>query len=968
MALIRDLSKAQLAFQIVGGDADQFLVVRFRGTEGLSQLYRFEIELSSTEESVAFDSIVGKPAVLSINAVTGTRWFHGIVGRFEMTGRTYDQTYFRAELVPSVWILTHRYNSRIFQNKTVQEIITDVLTKAGIASDRFRFALTRSYQPREYCVQYRETDYNFICRLMEEEGIWYYFEQTQAAHVLVAADAASAYAPIEGTAELPYQPPSGMNVEEDHVFRLRLGQAVRPGAVVLNDFNFENPKLKLQAQGTSGRDAGLEFSDYPGEYKEQSEGTALAGLRVEEFNAGRIQAVGQSNCHRLAPARTFTLIEHPTASLNAAYLLTSVTHEGKESTTRTSTATTNRPTILDARIHQSLLAARQNEDERVRELAEGLLQIASRLDLGDPTAHRALTQWLYHAGQVARDVPTSAVASGGNGVGALSIPNLIEDVKGISLVDYEAPVYECRFEAIPAAVSYRPPRITPWPEMRGTQTARVVGPQGEEIYTDEYGRVKVQFNWDREGKFDENSSCWIRVSQNFAGGQYGILFLPRIGQEVIVDFLEGNPDQPIITGRVYNADHMPPYKLPDEKTKSVIKTHSSKGGGGTNEIRIEDLKDKEQILIYAQKDLHFRVNNDRLENVDRDRHLTVKRNQFDLVKEGKHAEVKLDLTEKVGGKRSLEVVGDVGEDFKCNHSEKVGVNYYLNAGVNAVIEAGVNITLKVGGNAISLTPAGIFISGTMVFINSGSGATSGQTVALKAIEPPKDADTVQPGKDTTYSGQDAIAEGQVDTDIAGLAFQPSETEEEETSWIEIELVDEAGQPVPGERYEIIAPDGETIRRGGLDELGQAHVMIPEQGDCQISFPNLDMTAWARASAGGPGGGGAAGPAGGGPAGAGAGGAPGAGAGGEQAAAGGAGGAAGPGEAAGAGAGGAGGATGGAAGGAGAGGAAGGGAAGAGGAGGGAAAGGTAGGAGAGGAGGGGAAGGGADEEGGAAGV
>jgi hypothetical protein len=415
-------------------------------------------------------------------------------------------------------------------------------------------------------------------------------------------------------------------------------------------------------------------------------------------------------------------------------------------------------------------------------------------------------------------------------------------------VDRDAPVYECRFECIPASVDYRPPRVTPWPKMRGTQTARVVGPEGEEIYTDEYGRVKVQFNWDREGGFKENASCWIRVSQGFAGGAYGMMFLPRVGQEVIVDFLEGDPDKPIITGRVYNADNMSPYPLPAEKTKSVIKTNSSTGGGGTNEIRFEDLKDKEQILLYAQKDLHIRVQNDRVENVDHDHHLTVKEHKFELVKQNKHSEVKLDLSEKIGGKRSLTVKGDVGEDVTGNHSEKVGMNYFLDAGMNLVLSSGVNITLKVGGNSIALTNAGIFISGSMIYLNSGSGSTGGQTVALKATEAPVDADSVQPGRDVTYTRQEELGPGEVPPDQPGITSEPVQTERE-TSWIEIELVDEIGQPIPFERYQITAPDGETIRKGSLDQRGSAHVPIPEEGICRISFPDLDAEAWYRGTGG-----------------------------------------------------------------------------------------------------------------------
>ncbi len=816
MIMSKDLSQAQLSFQIEGHDLDRFLVNRYRGSEGLCRLYRFEVDLTCEEAEVDFDAIVGKPAVLSISADHGERWFHGIVGSFEMTGETAGQTYYRAELVPAVWLLTHRYDSRIFQNKSVREIVSDVLTRAGIASDRFKFLLEKTHPSRDYCVQYRETDYNFICRLMEDEGIRWYFEQSEEDHVLVMADSPAANAPIEGDAALPYVPPSGMIADEEHVFRFRRGQSVRPGGVRLREFNFEKPALKLDAGDGTGPHAGLEFCDYPGEFASVERGKELALLRAEEFETGRVVGVGQSNSHRLAPGRTFELTGHPAASHHAPYLITAVTHEGRQSTHRTTTGL-NGPSVRGSR--------------------------------GD--SPRLLTSWLYHAGQVSRDLPSTASACGGNPLEPLSVPSLLEEVNGNGVLPLGVegilppPVYTCRFECIPASVSYRPPRVTPWPVMRGTQTARVVGPAGEEIHTDPYGRVKVQFNWDREGKFDENASCWIRVSQGMAGGGYGMMFLPRVGQEVVVDFLEGNPDKPLVVGRVYNADHMPPYKLPKQKTKSVIKTHSTKGGGGTNEIQFEDLKDQERILVYAQKDLHLRANNDHVENVGHDHHLTVKENKFELVKKCKHADVTLDLNERIGGNKSLEVKGDVAEEFKGNHSETVKSNHYLKSESGSIVlEASTDITLKVGGNFVKVSGDGIWINGKEVFINSGGSAGSGSAAALGSPESPIKADSASPGQDVRYDGGDERTDAEAGPDLAGHRFEPTEAANLVT-WIEIELVDEAGQPCPHERYEIKAPDGTTLRRGSLDKNGLAHVSVPEPGTCRICFPNLDAQAWER---------------------------------------------------------------------------------------------------------------------------
>ena len=867
MPLVQDLSLSQLAFQVGGGDVDRFQVVRYHGSEGLCQLYRFEIDLVAPETGVALDEIVGKSAVLSINTLHGTRWFHGLISRFDLTEHAPGQTCYRATLVPMVWLLTQRYNCRIFQNKTTQEIINDVLTQAGIAVDRFKFMLQRQYEPREYRVQYRETDYNFICRLMEEEGIWWYFEQTQDAHMLTMADATSAYAPLEGDATLPFVPAAGLVNEEEHVFQFRLSQAVRPGAVVLNDFNFERPALKLEARSAAGHDSSLEFFDYPGEYAAQAAGRTLAEIRVQEFDAGRVLGMGRSTAHGLAPGRTFQLSEHPVVALNTDYLITAAVHQGKQAVARSTTTFHSRDTVLDARVHESLLTALRDENETTRQMAEALLQISARLQTGDPTAHPALTHWVYHAGQVSRDLASLAVAGGDGPSAALALSNLIEDVARIRPIDRDAPVYQCQFECIPATATYRPPRITPWPVMRGSQTARVVGPAGEEIHCDQYGRVKVQFNWDRAGKFDDHSSCWIRVSQGLAGGAYGMLFLPRVGQEVVVDFLEGNPDKPLIVGRVYNADQMPPYKLPDDKTKSVIKTHSSKGGGGTNEIRFEDLKDHEQILLHAQKDLHLRAENDRVEHVGHDLHLTVKENRIELVKKNHSCEVTLDQKEKIGGDRSddvkgkvsikvggthsLDVTGDVVEKFGANHKHEVTQTYACK-GTSVKLEASAGIELKCGGSSIVLTPAAVFIvGGPLVQINTAAGPpvppVAAQLTSPLAPDAPIAADDVKPGKDANYTGGAEAKPARGQTDEAGWAWEPTDEPEKKTSWIEIELVNEAGQPVPSEAYEITCPDGETVRQGSTDDLGRAHVGVPEPGVCRISFPHLDAAAWERKS-------------------------------------------------------------------------------------------------------------------------
>jgi len=314
--------------------------------------------------------------------------------------------------------------------------------------------------------------------------------------------------------------------------------------------------------------------------------------------------------------------------------------------------------------------------------------------------------------------------------------------------------------------------VTPKPTVQGTQTALVVGKPGEEIWVDKYGRVKVQFYWDRHGQRDENSSVWVRVSQYWAGKNWGAMHIPRIGQEVIVDFLEGDPDHPIIIGRVYNAEQMPPYTLPDEQTKSTVKSMSTKGGGGFNEIRFEDKKGSEQVFVHGEKDLDIRVKNDRRESIGQDRHQIVYRDKLEWIKRDRHSEVAGKEDAKVGanrslavggaesieigGKHSLTVKGDVVEVFQANHSSDVSQAIYLKAGATVVIEAGVGITLKVGGNFITIDPSGVAIKGVMVLINSGGAALSGNAGSADAPEPPTnpvEADDAKPGLVTTVTPQ-----------------------------------------------------------------------------------------------------------------------------------------------------------------------------------------------------------------------
>ena len=602
-----------------------------KGSEQLSKMFQYDLELSSADENINFDDILGKNVTVRLDVgEDAQRFFNGFVSRFSQTGRTADYAIYSATLRPWLWFLTRTADCRIFQEMTVPEIIKSIFEEHGFSD--FKESLSGSYRKWVYCVQYRETDLNFISRLMEQEGIYYFFKHEDGKHTLIMADAYSAHEPIPGYEQIPYYPPTENVVrEEDHISDWFCGREIQPGLYALTDFDFEKPKSDLAVKASIPRThelADFEIYDYPGEYIEVGDGDVYAKARIEELHVQFEQTRGRGNARGIASGGLFELTGHPRDDQNREYLVVSASHE-----------------------------------LRSEEFASG-------------------------------------ASSGG-------------------------PTYLCRFTAIESKQPYRAPRLTPKPVVQGPQTAVVVGKSGEEIWTDEHGRVKVQFHWDREGQVDENSSCWIRVAQVWAGKNWGGIEIPRMGQEVIVDFLEGDPDRPIITGRVYNGDNKPPYALPDDQTMSGIKSNSSKGGEGFNELRFEDKKDEEQIFLHAQKNLDIRVLNDRFETIDNDRHLVVENDKKEHVKNDRHEEIGNHHQEKIGGDRNLKVVGkqaaevegslsltvgdDVLEKFKKNHSEEVTNDYYVKAD-NIVIEASTNITVKVGQSSIAIESSGIKIA------------------------------------------------------------------------------------------------------------------------------------------------------------------------------------------------------------------------------------------------------------------
>ena len=710
---------------------DVLLLRTMTGHEQLGRMFQYELDLASEDPNIDVNKVLGDNMTVRLEMASGeTRYFNGFVSRFSYAGAPAGLARYRATLVPWLWFLTRHANCRIFQEMTVPDIIKEVFRAHGFSD--LDDQLSGSYRTWEYCVQYRETDFNFVSRLMEQEGIYYYFTHENGKHMLVLADSASAHQPYSGYEQIKFHAPgaSAMDTEE-HVSDWSVDFNVQTGTYTLNDFDFKDPKKALLAKGNVKKDhsaAESEIFDYPGEYVEYSDGEGYAKARIEELHSGFEVARGWANARGVACGYTFELQRHPREDQNRQYLITSA----------------------------------------------------------------------YY--QLESDAFGSASGGGGGDT------------------------YSCSFTAINAEQSFRPARNTAKPSIRGPQTAVVVGKEGEEIWTDQFGRVKVKFHWDRYSEANEKSSCWIRVAQIWAGKKWGAMYIPRIGHEVIVEFIEGDPDHPIVTGRVYNGETMPPYKLPTNATKSTIKSNSSKGGQGFNEIRFEDKKGEEQIFIHAEKNKDTRVKNDRFEFVGNNRHMIVKTDQMEKVEANKHGSVGGDRFAAVGGDDHFKVEGDqmiqivgsqhlkidtdrmekVGTDHNLDvgndHNQKAGNNLSMEAstdvhakagsnmaleggsdvhikgGSNVVIEAGSQLSLFVGGNFVTIDSSGVSIKGTAVNINSGGSKGSGS-----GCSPTSPAEPSEPEAPTEPEEADDDEAGQV----AEVQAQPDELASTELSQVQV---------------------------------------------------------------------------------------------------------------------------------------------------------------------------------------
>ncbi|MEP6592344.1 MAG: type VI secretion system tip protein TssI/VgrG, partial [Acidobacteriota bacterium] len=566
--------------------------------EEMSRLFTYDVSLLSKRDDIALDEMLGQNVTVALVLPDESeRYFNGYVTRFKQGGRYGRYHQYFAVVRPWLWFLTRTADCRIFQNKKVPEIIKEVLSDSG-ASD-YKFELTATYRQWDYCVQYRETDFNFVSRLMEHEGIGYYFRHSADKDTLVLTDSASTHTPTVTYETLPHiGPTEQVRPDLEHVTGWNFGRDIQPGAYVHDDYDFERPGVELKTNKLHPRGhsfADQEIYDYPGTYIQIPDGQQYAEVRMEELATQFETAHASTNARGVAVGSLLTLQDHPRQDQNREYLIVAANYD---------------------------------------------------LRFGDYEA-------LHEAGETS---------------------------------------YQCTFTSMPTSQQFRPRRITPKPFVQGPQTAVVVGPPGEEIHTDKYGRVKVQFHWDRRGKKDDNSSCWIRVSHPWAGKAWGAIALPRMGQEVIVDFLEGDPDQPIITGRVYNAEQMPPYALPANKTQTGIKSRSSMGGSAANfnEIRFEDKKGAELVTIHAEKNQSISVENDESHTVGHDRTKTIDHDET--------THVKHDRTETVDNNETITIGVNRTEKVGANESITIGANRTENVGANETVSIGANRSMTVGAS------------------------------------------------------------------------------------------------------------------------------------------------------------------------------------------------------------------------------------------------------------------------------
>jgi type VI secretion system secreted protein VgrG len=602
---------------IAGAPFDTLFPAQFSGREAIGAVTELNLRATGATPAIALSGLTGQHATLSLQWSDTPRLIDAVCTRAAQLPSTVEGSHYALELRSWPWLLTLASNNRIFQGKTTQQIVEAVFNGHG-ATD-FSFSLTGTYEAREYCVQYAETDFAFVCRLCEEEGWFYFFQHENGKHTLVVADHNDAFATLPGAAAtLTYTPGHTGKRESGQILYCELVEQSVTGVFASSDYAYLMPTSQLFSQAEAVSD-GPKVYEYPGRYQTSSTAASITKRRIDELRSGARLLIGESDCRALLPGYKFTLSDHESTDANIEWVVASVVHDASHD------------------------------------------------------------------------------------------------------------IYRNRFEAFPATIEYRPARVTPRPVMP-TQTATVVGKAGEELWTDQYGRVKVQFHWDRDGKNDENSSCWVRVAQPWASKRFGMQFMPRIGDEVVITFVDADPDRPLITGSVYNGANQPPYTLPDNQTQSGIKTSSSKGNAGFNELRFDDKQDNEEVFMQAQKDLNVKVLNDAAWTIGHDETRTIQHARTHTVKEAddtlvvesgnRSATVKTgNETVDIAGTRTVKAGGDETRSVGGNLVHTVSGNFTLSVDGNLTIKVGGTLTLQSTGDLSAKTDGSMSHQAAMSLTN-----------------------------------------------------------------------------------------------------------------------------------------------------------------------------------------------------------------------------------------------------------
>lgn len=592
----------------------EFILDAMEAREELGRPFLIMLDVSSSKPKGDLHGLLGRSATVALtHPKKAKRWFNGVVGRISYRGLDGGAYRYRLELRPWIWLLSHKQDCRIFSGKSPWQIMTQLFRDGGFSDFSDKRQNGSGDAVLDYCVQYRESTFDFVTRLMEQYGIYYFVKHSEGSHSIVFADDTNSHVASSGSIPYAYDQ-TAWKQAEDHVWNWSVEARIQPGSYSLRDYNFTTPRADLTARfriaGQHSHGA-QEVYDYPGIYETADAGRAAAQVRMQDIEARRQVCGAMTNSRELTAGAKFRLSDFPDGPANGEYLVVS-----------------------------SVCTVERGEARSFEE--------------------------------------------------------------GDEIVD----TFQCELTALWGRLTFRLPAVTPTPLIRGPQTAVVTGESGQEVTTDEHGRIKVQFPWDRLGTMDENSSCWIRVAQIWAGASWGGMFIPRIGQEVVVEFLEGNPDRPLVTGRVYNADQTVPYALPANKTRSTIKSNSSQGGGGFNELRFEDKKGEEEVFFQAQKDYNVVVLNNHTATITKDTTTTVKEgNRSVTISKGDDTL----LVSKGNRKTTVDAGDDTTAVTQGNHKLTVS------AGAS-IVEAMQKITLKVGGSSIEMTPEGITLKAVKISV------------------------------------------------------------------------------------------------------------------------------------------------------------------------------------------------------------------------------------------------------------